>query len=107
MSLNWPYYVAIAICVVFATVVIGTFASLVPKDSQQNTTLLTVISVFSLAVSATAYAIALYHFSSNPNYLIQFMLALVMLVILPASLISTAVSTVMVSNMRDTLAAAQ
>jgi hypothetical protein len=102
---NWPFYIAIAICVVMFAVVVGTFATLVPKDSSQNTKLLAVVSVFSFATSITAYALALYHFSSNPAYLIQFLLAIVMLVILPAALISVSVSTVTVSNLRDTLAA--
>ena len=87
------------------SVVVGTFATLVPKDSSQNTKLLAVVSVFSFATSITAYALALYHFSSNPAYLIQFLLAIIMLVILPAALISVSVSTVTVSNLRDTLAA--
>ncbi len=101
---NWPFYVAIAICAVMFSVVVGTFATLVPKDSAQNTKLLAVISVFSFAASITAYALALYHFSSNPTYMIQFILAMVMLVILPAALISVSVSTVTVSNLRDTMA---
>lgn len=104
-SVNWPYYVAVAICVVMFTVVVSTFATLVPKDSSQNTKLLAVIGAFSFAASITGYGLALYHFSHNPSYLIQFLLGLVMLVILPASLISVSVSTITVSNLRDTLAA--
>jgi len=49
----------------------------------------------------------LYNFSTNPTYLIQFMLGLMMLVILPAALISVSISTIAVSNLRDTLAAGQ
>ena len=105
VSVNWPYYVAIGICVVLFTTVVSTFATLVPKDSAQNTKLLTVISVFSFAASITAYALGLYHFASNPNYMIQFVFATVMLVILPAALISVSVSTIAVRNLRDTLAA--
>jgi hypothetical protein len=87
------------------TVVVSTFATLVPKDSSQNTKLLAVIGVFSFAASITAYGLALYHFSSNPAYLIQFLLGLIMLVVLPASLISVSVSTITISNLRETLAA--
>jgi hypothetical protein len=105
MSANWPYYVAIAICVMLFTVVVTTFATLVPKDSAQNTKLMAVICVFSFAASITAYALALYHFSHNPNYLIQFLLGVVMLVLLPSSLISASVATITISNLRDTLAA--
>lgn len=87
------------------TTVVATYATLVPKDSAQNTKLLAVITVFSFATAITAYALALYHFSSNPTYLIQFILGMLMLVVLPASLIAVSVSTVTISNLRDTLAA--
>jgi len=105
--MNWPYYVSIAICAVLFIADIVMFATLVPKDSSQNTKLLTIVSVFSFAVSIVAYALALYNFSTNPTYLIQFMLGLMMLVILPAALISVSISTIAVSNLRDTLAAGQ
>ncbi len=102
--MNWPYYVAIAICLVLATVTIATYAVLLPKDSAQNTKLLTVVSVFSFATSITAYALALYHFSHNPGNMIQFLLAIVMLVILPCALITASISTISISNLRDSLA---
>jgi hypothetical protein len=102
--MDWAFYVTLAICAVLFTVVVSTFATLVPKDSAQNTKLLAVISVFSFATSITAYALALYHFSRNPNYLIQFLLGTVMLIILPCALISVSVSTITISNLRDTLA---
>lgn len=102
--MDWAFYVTLAICAVLFTVVVSTFATLIPKDSAQNTKLLAVISVFSFAASITAYALALYHFSRNPNYLIQFLLGTVMLILLPCALISVSVSTITVSNLRDTLA---
>lgn len=105
--MDWPYYISIAICTVLFTTVVATFATLVPKDSAQNTKLLIVIGVFSFVTSLASYMIALYHFSHNPSHLIQFLLAIVMLVILPASLMSVSVSTITVSNLRDTLAAAK
>lgn len=103
--MNWPYYVAVGLCVILGITTISVFSTLLPKDSAQNTKLLAVVTVFSFATAITAYALALYHFSHNPNYMIQFILAVVMLVLLPASLISVSVSTVTVSNMRDALAA--
>jgi hypothetical protein len=103
---NWAYYVAVAICVTLIIIVAIIYAMLLPKDSAQNTKILTTVSVFSFAASATAYALALWHFSSNPEQLIQFILGFMMLVLLPASLISVSISTITVSNLRDTLAAA-
>lgn len=104
---NWPYYISMGVCVALFTVVIATYATLVPKDSSQNTKLLTIVGAFSVAASITAYGLALYHFSHNPAYLIQFLLGVVMLVLLPASLMAVGVSTVTISNLRDTLAAGQ
>lgn len=104
--MNWPYYVAIAICAMLVITVILLYTILIPKDSAQNTKILTTISVFSFAASVTAYILALWHFSSNPAYMIQFILGFVMLILLPASLISVSISTVTISNLRDTLAAA-
>ena len=105
--MNWPYYIAVSICVTLVIIVAVLYSLLLPKDNAQNTKILTTVSVFSFAASVTAYALALWHFSSNPQYMIQFILGLVMLVILPATLISVSVSTVTISNLRDTLAVAQ
>lgn len=103
---NWSYYVALAICVTLIIIVAILYAMLLPKDSAQNTKILTTVSVFSFAASVTAYALALWHLSSNPEQLIHFILGFMMLVLLPASLISVSISTITVSNLRDTLAAA-
>jgi len=105
--MNWSYYVAIAITVMLSITVISLYGSLIPKDSAQNTKILTTISVFSFAASIAAYGLALWHFSTNPQYMLQFLLAVTMLVLLPSALIATSVSTVTISNLRDTLATAQ
>ena len=103
--LQWPYYVAIAICLLLSVTTIMTFRSILPKDSAENTKLLAILIVFSFVSSLTAYALALYHFASRPDYMIQFILLIVMVVVLPAALISSGVSTLAVSNLRDAVAA--
>lgn len=87
--------------------VISLYSALIPKDSAQNTKMLTTITVFSFAAAIAAYGLALWHFSSNPQYMIQFILAITMLVLLPSALISVSISTVTISNLRDTLAVQQ
>ena len=82
-----------------------TYGTLLPKDSSQNTKLLAIVTVFSFVSSLIAYALALYHFSHNPGQMIQFILGVVMIVILPCALISASISTITISNLRDTLAA--
>jgi hypothetical protein len=103
-NVDWGFMIGIGIVVILGITTIATYAAVLPKDSAQNTKLLTVVSVFSFVTSITAYFMTLYYFSTNPNYLIQFLLAVVMLVILPGMLISTSISTVTISNLRDTLA---
>lgn len=103
--MNWPFSIAMGICLVEMTVVIATFATLLPKDSAQNTKLMALVSVFSAIAAITAYMLAQYALSNE--YIIQFLLATVFLIVIPMTLISVAISTIAVSNMRDTLAAAQ
>jgi hypothetical protein len=104
-NIDWGYMIGVGICLMLASTTIATYAALLPKDSAQNTKLLTVVSVFSFVTSITAYCLALYYFSTNPNHLIQFVLAVVMLVVLPGMLVSTSICTITISNLRDTLAA--
>lgn len=101
------YIIALALCIVLLVMTIVTYTTLIPKDSAQNSKLLAIVSGFSFAAAITAYLMALYYFSGNPARLLQFLLAITMLVVLPATLISTAISTVTISNLRDTLAAAK
>jgi uncharacterized membrane protein len=100
------FYLTIALCIVCVVITVSLFGVLLPKDNSQNSKILISVTVFSFFTSVLAYCLALWHFSSNPNQMIQFTLGLTMLVILPASLTSAAVSTITISNLRDTLAAA-
>jgi membrane protein insertase Oxa1/YidC/SpoIIIJ len=102
--MNPVYIIGIAICVVLFTAEIATFATLAQKDSANNTKLLSMIIGFAVTASMFAYGLALYYFSTNPDYLIQFLLATTMLVLLPGTLISVSVATVTVSNLRDVVA---
>lgn len=103
--MNAAFYISVGILVLLLVTIGVTFGALIPKDKSQNSNLLIVITVFSFVTSIVAYALALYYFSANPQSMMQFVLALVMLVILPSALTTAAVSTVTVSNLRETLAA--
>jgi len=102
---NLPFVVSMTICITLLCVVLVTFWTLIPKDSAQNAKLLGIIGVFSFAAAITAYGLAMFHFSQNPSGLIHFLLAVTMLVLLPAALLSTSVSAVTISNLRETIAA--
>jgi hypothetical protein len=103
--MNASFIVGIALCVVMLAITIGGYASLSPKDTANNEKILSMIIGFSITFSFVAFGLALYYFSYNVEYLAIFLLAIVMLVCLPGTLIATAISTVTVSKMRDTLAA--
>jgi VanZ family protein len=78
--------------------------SLSQKDTANNSKLLTIIIAFSIVCSLFGYGLSLFYFSRNPDYLIHFILAVVMLVMLPGTLISTSVAAVTISNLRDIVA---
>jgi membrane protein insertase Oxa1/YidC/SpoIIIJ len=102
--MNPVYIIGISICVVLFTVVIATFSTLAQKDSANNAKLLSIIIAFSVTASIFAYGLALYYFSNNPDYLLQFLLGTMMLVLLPGTLIGVSIATVTVSNLRDIVA---
>jgi len=104
MSFNAPFWISVSVCGVLAVIAGVTYGTLLPKDSSQNTKLLTIVTVFSFVASLIAYALALYHFSHNPSQLLQFLLLIIMIIILPCSLVSASIATITISNMRDTLA---
>lgn len=65
---------------------------------------MSIIFAFSISVSIFSYGLALYYFSRNPEYLQQFILAVLFLAILPGMLITSSITTVTVSNLRDIVA---
>lgn len=93
-----------AICLLLFAVVIGTFMSLSKKDTANNSKLLTIIIAFSFVASLFGYGLAMYYFSRNPEYQLQFLQAIVMLVLLPGTLIGVSVASIAVSNLRDIVA---
>lgn len=102
--MNPIYLIGVTICIVLFTLIIVTFSTLIPKDTANNSKLMSMIVAFSASVSIFSYGLALYFFSRNPEYLQQFLLALIFLVVLPGILIGASISTVTVSNLRDIVA---
>jgi hypothetical protein len=102
--MNPIYLIGVTICIVLFTLIIVTFSTLAPKDTANNSKLMSMIIAFSASVSIFSYGLALYYFSRNPEYLLQFILAVMFLVILPGILISSSIATVTISNLRDIVA---
>ena len=102
--MNPLYIIGICICSVLLVVIITTFSALSGKDTANNSKLLTIIIAFSTVTSLFAYGLALFYFSNNPQYLVHFVLALTMLIMLPGMLISTSISSITLSNLRDVVA---
>jgi hypothetical protein len=98
------YLVGSAICFVLFTLIILTFYALNKNDTANNTKLLSIIIGFSVTVAIFTYGLALYYFTRNPEYLLQFILAFTLLILFPGLLISSSVSTVTISNLRQIIA---
>lgn len=98
------HIIGAVICLLLFAVVVGTFMSLAKKDTANNSKLLTIIIAFSFVASLFGYGLAVYYFARNPEYQLQFLQAIVMLVMLPGTLISVSVASVAVSNLRDIVA---
>ena len=102
--MNSLYIIGISICVVLIVLILLTFMSLSKTDTANNTKLLSIVIGFSVTVAIFTYGLALYYFTRNPEYLLQFLLAFSLLVVFPGLLISSSVSTVTISNLRQIIA---
>ena len=101
---NIYYYLSVTVCVVMGYFLVTTYTGLLPDAQEsQNTKLMSVMGVFSVAASVTAYALGLYYFTANPRGMMQFMM-IAALVLLPTLLIATTVSTANVVDLRNRLA---
>jgi len=101
---NIYYYLSVTVCVVMGYFLVTTYTGLLPDAQEsQNTKLMSVMGVFSVAASVTAYALGLYYFTANPRRMMQFMM-ITALVLLPTLLIATTVSTANVVDLRNRLA---
>lgn len=103
--MNAIFAIGIALCIMLFVTVLATTISLSSKDSANNAKLLSAIIGYSVAAGIVGFLLALYYFSYNIEYMAIFLLAVVMLVCIPGTLMSIAFATVGVSNLRDTLAA--
>lgn len=101
---NIYYYLSVTVCVVMGYFLVTTYTGLLPDAQEsQNTKLMSVMGMFSVAASVTAYALGLYYFTANPRRMMQFMM-IAALVLLPTLLIATTVSTANVVDLRNRLA---
>jgi hypothetical protein len=105
MASSTPAIITYVLCGTMALVAILNYAILIPKADGQSAKIMTVVAAFSISACALAYFLALWHFSTSPDQMLHFLLAIVMFVALPMSLISAAISTVSISNLQDVLAA--
>jgi hypothetical protein len=103
MSSNIFYYGSILICVgLFITLLTTTR---LPSESDQAMKLIAVVAGFSFLCSLILAFLAFLYFSSEPVYLMQFLLAITVLVLLPVSLTSMSITTSQLSSLRDVVAA--
>jgi hypothetical protein len=97
-SVDWLYWLAIAACLAFMVACIVSFVTLAPRDTAENSKVLSLTIAFSVVASILLYGLAAFYFAANPRYLAHFLLAFEFLVLLPAGLTSLGVATVAASS---------
>jgi ATP/ADP translocase len=105
-NMNWAFYVSVSLCGVMFLLVALLYGIMKKGNntSDQVSRLYTVVLVFAYGASLVAGFIALYFFNNNPAYMIQFLLALTLMMV-PMALTALSVSTAQLATLRNTLAA--
>jgi hypothetical protein len=102
---NIFFWMAFAICAILFISVIVSYSTLLKTEADQNDKLLGVVYGTSIVTAILTWALVSWKLSSNPNMMIKFLVFFTMMVLMPVSLISAAVSTAHLTGLRDTLAA--
>jgi apolipoprotein N-acyltransferase len=87
-----------------AVVAIVSFAFLIPLDSVQAATGVTVILGVSYALSILAWVAVMFYYSSDSQNLVWLLTHLVFLVMFPATIAATAMNVTAIQNTRNLLA---
>jgi hypothetical protein len=87
-----------SIVIVFITLAGTTIGKITRRETVQKEKELTQTVLLSFFASAMLFFIASKYFKQDPTYFPYFILALVMLIILPATLYSLGVATIAMSN---------
>lgn len=85
-------------CVAFYTVAVGTIVKAVQIDSSANEKVFHSVIWLTAAAGLIGAGLMYIQFLSTPQFAIQFITAIVMLLFLPATLISLATMTIIASN---------
>jgi hypothetical protein len=99
--------IAIQVVVVGIALIVGivSFALLIPLDSIQSVTGVTIILSVAYCLSLLAWVIAVAYYSKKPEELQWLNTHLIFLVLLPATIGATAMNVTTVQNTRNLLAA--
>jgi hypothetical protein len=90
--------ISVAVAAVAFTLVAMYSAVLIRKDTLANEKRFRTITLFVFIASAMAYLLAMYYFRADATYELYFLMAVVCLIILPATLVSVSVATIVGGN---------
>lgn len=76
-----------------------TYSKVIEMDHVRNTKLIRLIIVGAFITAFIAWRLAISHFTQNSTYLTHFLMAILLLFVLPAALFSLSVTTITSSNM--------
>jgi hypothetical protein len=92
------------VVLVAAIVAIVSFAFLIPLDTVQAVTGVSIIMAISYGIAFLAWLIIIYKYANNESNLVWLNTHLIFLVILPATIAATAMNVTAVQNTRNLLA---
>jgi hypothetical protein len=101
---GWEPYIQIGVGLVGAAVAIVSFAFLIPLDSVQAVSGVTVIMAIAYGLSLLAWVSVMAYYAKDPTNLVWLNTHLMFLVVLPATIGATAMNVTAIQNTRNLLA---
>ena len=98
------FYLSVVICIIFMIIIIVPYKVLLDKDSEQTKNLFGVVFGTAMATSIAVFATTAWLFKGNPNMLMYFILFILLIVLMPMSVCSAALSTAQLNGLRDAIA---
>jgi cytochrome bd-type quinol oxidase subunit 2 len=98
------FAISVVMCLAMVIAIIASYSTTVTTDSDQTSKLLGVVIGTAIATAVPCYGISMWLFKGNPSMLLHFLLAVMLIVIMPMSVVSASLSTAQLNELRNTVA---
>jgi hypothetical protein len=101
---TFSFFLTVVVGIFSALIAIVSFALLIPLDSIPAVTGVSIIAAVAYSIAFMSWITVLYLYSSNSENLVWLLTHLMFLVVLPATIVATAMNVTAVQNTRNLLA---